>query len=102
MQICVATCNMAEFISIFALPFPAAPGEVQTELCMCVSVCVCVRACACTEGGKSENLHNKLGWEGGKGKRRKRKTKTLFWREREAVCVKGAHRQACDLYSFCT
>lgn len=84
MQICVATCNMAEFISIFALPFPGAPGEVHTDLCVCTCVCVCMFMCVCTcvnvEGGKSGNLHNKLGEE--RGERKKsisiRKKKMVF------------------------
>ena len=88
MQICVATCNMAEFISIFALPFPGAPGEVQTEHSVCVCVCVCACVCVCkrerereclsVEGGKSGNLHNKLGKKEGKGKKSIGKRKTVF------------------------
>ena len=74
MQICVATCNMAEFISIFALPFPGAPGEVQTELC----VSVCASVCTSVEGGKSGNLHNKLGNKGGKGKTSMKRRKTAL------------------------
>lgn len=88
MQICVATCNMAEFISIFALPFPGVPGEVQEELCVCVHTCLCTCACLSVEGGKSENLHNKLEKKGVKRNESMKKSGTVLENGKlDCICV---------------